>query len=263
MCDSAASGDVLDLWADDALTAADNMAGGVSFDVSMAAPVPVLWQVNLPEDLALAAARLGESEDSLLRSQEVLTTAADRLHQMQPTNPAAALSFGIESEAPRPESELLALFQAAPQAVSFGVRDDLAAPEMGWEQAQQVFQSLMDKLRQSVADCLLVETRIAGRLLAHTSVNWSGDVQTVWPGGKSLDEVMLHQRTVALALKSRETMLKMFAASVQMAISLSLRLSLPGGPLLALPAVLRFIKQMLELQKNRQPLPEKELWQTN
>ncbi len=252
LCDGAAPIDVLDLWTSNAATAMDSVTGDISFDVPTT-PVPVLWQVNLPTDPVLAATRLGASENSLRRSQQLLTVAASRLEQLEPLGPVS-FTAGAETmmDLPRPERELLALLQGEAQPVSFSVDDNLAVSGLGWEQAQQVFQTLIDKLRQSVAECVSIETRIAGRLLAHTSVNWSGDVQTVWPGSNSVEEVMLHQRTVALALKSRETMLKMFTATVQMAISLSLRLSLPGGPLLVLPAVLRFIKQMLELQNSPQ-----------
>ncbi len=259
LCDGTASGNALDLWSSDAATA----SGALSFDIAAPTDAPALWQVNLPDDFALAASRLSDSETSLQRSQQLLAAAAGRLEQLQPIASDSAVSFAVGAEPDQdllpPERELLALLQGqtppGEAQVSFGMGADLAAaPMQGWEQAQQVFQSLMDKLRQSVADSVLIETRIAGRLLGRTVVSWAGDVQTVWPGGKTVEEVTLHQRTVALALKSRETMLKMFAASVQMAISLAFRLALPGGPLLALPAVLRFIKQMLELQSSRQPI---------
>lgn len=261
LCDGAAPGDVLGLWESDATAAA--APGALSFDIATPTDAPALWQVNLPDDFALAASRLSDSETNLQRSQQLLAATAGRLERLEPIRSDSGVSFAVGADPDQdlllPERELLALLQGqAPPGeapVSFGIGADLAAiPMQGWEQGRQAFQALMERLRQSVADSVLIETRIEGRLLGRTIVNWASDVQTVWPGGKTVEEVMLHQRTVALALKSRETTLKMFAASVQMAISLASRLALPGGPLLALPAVLRFIKQMLELQSSPQPI---------
>jgi hypothetical protein len=85
-------------------------------------------------------------------------------------------------------------------------------------------------------------------LLGQTTVGWTGDVNTVWRLGISAPEVMLHQRTLALALQSRDTLLQTLAKATQFAVKLAqllLLLGTPGGVILALPAAWKFINEVL------------------
>jgi hypothetical protein len=82
-------------------------------------------------------------------------------------------------------------------------------------------------------------------LLGQTTVSWSGDVNTVWRVGLSPEDVKLHQRTLALALQSRDTLLQILVMATQFAVKLSVLLAMPGGAILALPAAWKFINQVL------------------
>ena len=69
-----------------------------------------------------------------------------------------------------------------------------------------------------------------------------------WRLGISAPEVMLHQRTLALALQSRDTLLQALAKATQFAVKLaqlSLLLGTPGGVILALPVAWKFINEVL------------------
>ena len=108
---------------------------------------------------------------------------------------------------------------------------------------------------RALAHYAAVETAVQGRLLGRTTVSWMGDMNTVWHAGLDPTSAVLHQRTLALALASRDTWMRMVVVVARGAIALSVLLTTPGGAILALPAAWKFVHQVLsELEKYPQNL---------
>jgi hypothetical protein len=199
--------EVLGLWA----TIPSSSADVVAFDAASVtvADAPV-WRANLPADLRLAHAHLAEAEGKVQSSQRALAAAADRLQAFVEAQ-AAGVAFGVSAvERPLAEPEaalwgLLREIQEGGPPVSFGLGERLAG---GWERATQQIQAALEQLRQVVAHFACVETRVQEQFLAQTTVSWTGDVDTVWRAEVSPEQAQLHKRTLALALESRETLLR-------------------------------------------------------
>jgi hypothetical protein len=107
------------------------------------------------------------------------------------------------------------------------------------------FHSFAEGLQGGTAKDARIETQIQGQTIAQTVVSLTGDVHSVWQEGVNAAQVALHQRTLALALGSRNTVLQTFSVAVQAALKLSVLLALPHGVILALPATWKFIHQLL------------------
>ncbi len=239
---------VLGLWA----TTPAPSVGAVSF----AAPgepvseenVPV-WSVNLSGDLRQAAADLDDGLARVDASRDALAAARTRLDSLVAKPPSTTgVSFAVaaaEPDLPAPEQELLKQLATikGEEAVSYGLfglpsRDDLSA-------AEAQFKAVMARIMQSLLYYAFVETRIEGRLMGRTSISWSADAKTLWQLGGRSEVFALHQRSLQLAVASRNSMLRMFMLTAQAAVKLSALLATPGGQLLALPAAWKFINQVL------------------
>ncbi len=266
LCDGARAGtapDVLGLWtaalpfgsAQDKPSAVD----GVAFDTTAAATVEApVWRANLPADPNVAAAQMDSAEASLDASRAALTAAADRINALveEREGQSTGLVFDVSAagaELAQPERELLAWLEetrGGGPPVSFGAGEGVSS---GWAQATQQFQGFMDQLRQIVGHYAWVETRIQGQFLSQTTVGWTGNMRTAWQEGLNPAQMALHQRTLTLALASRDTLIRTFIVAASGAVKLSVLLTTPGGAILALPVAWRFINQVrAELEKHQQ-----------
>lgn len=226
-------------------------------DATQEQPMPV-WRVDLPADDGLAAHQLQQALDQVRASQaqlEALPARFDRLAfeaknaegSAKGVSPAGA-SFAVP-EAADADAELitaLAQISSAPAKgeVSFGLAEHLSS---GWEQVNQQFQAFADRLQRTLTHLAWVETRQAGKLIGETVVGWSGDSDTVWDATASPEQMKLHHRSLETALQSRITMLSTFTTAVQGAVKLSIIISTPGGVILALPTVWKYINQVLSV----------------
>lgn len=239
---------VFGLWATAPLSPAEAIAFDTSADTTSRVPpeVPV-WRVNLPADMNLAATRLTGGEARLDASREAMKKAPDRLGTFVKAQ-SAGMAFDISSggrELAKPEAELLVLLneiQAGRPPVSFGLGEKLFG---GWQQTTDRFQAFVDRLLKSFAHYIWVETCIQEQYLGRTGVGWTGDMNTVWQQGLSTAQVELHQHSLALALASRGELIRTFSLAVRGAVQLSVLLTMPGSALLALPAVWKFVNQIL------------------
>jgi hypothetical protein len=165
-----------------------------------------------------------------------------------------------------------ALPQAEARAAVFGagggqvaaVAAELAGPEQelrGWarlaqmggdalarlpdfrEAAEQVG-AFFEKVREALRNYARVITRLAGVVVAVTEVTWTGDFRAAWGSGLRVDDAARHQAAVALALRTRDTWLRLAATVLRGAAQLAALFAL--NPLLALPAAYRFARQVIE-----------------
>ena len=238
----------------------------------MAASVPTpkevidapVWRANYADPgLAVASLRMGEA--SLTVSRKELGSVPERLNRLIETQPAA-LDFGVRSSEEilaEPEAEFLALMQEVKNGYSSISFDTGEKSSFGWEQASHQLKEILERASRFVAAYAWVETRVQEELLGRTVVSWTGDVNTAWRAGLSPEQIRLHQRTLALALGSRDTLFRTVLLTAQLAVKVSVLLSTPGGVILALPAVWRFIHRVLAESKRVNQVNQRRITMAN
>ncbi len=235
----------------------------VSFSVDEALQTgSAVWRADLPANTELASRYMAGAESNNHLAPAKLEEAANRLDTFV-TSAAAQAGLSFEAYAHHdvsvvgePEQDLWGLLREisngeAPvnreaPVVSYGIPDALGGAAA---QTIQQFQAFLDLVSQALAHYAWVETRAAGEVLGLTSVGWTGDVDVAWLLGLTSDQESLHQRNLALVLASRRTLLKTLALASQGAVTLakiSVLVSTPFGPVLALAAAWRFINRVLE-----------------
>lgn len=168
-----------------------------------------VWRADLPVDTALAHNRLVACGARLRRFDAQLSRAAAQL------------------EAPEPSGDL---------AFTVG---------RPWRDACGDLAGLAGQVAQACNPTSLIQTSVGGELVGHSLVGLRGDVRTAWSTGRGKEDALLHEATVALALSTRATVLRMVAVVASGACAIAVRLALPGGPLLALPVAWRSIQRVL------------------
>jgi hypothetical protein len=248
---------VLGLWS--AAPAAPREA--VSFGlpgVSSAVPPPEgpVWRVNLPADPRQAHAHLSSGVQHIRAAQRALPGIEQRMAALaseQATRQQGGISFALAPAAPlpAPERELLAELaylagRGDPEEISFGL-PGIALPNRA--QVQQGMAQVRHFLRHVlsvVANYAWVETRQHNLLVGRTAVGWTGDAETVWPQPCRAEHVHLHWNTLDLALQSRTTLIRTMIIVTHGAVKLSTLLAMPGGVVLALPAVWKCINRLMD-----------------
>jgi hypothetical protein len=104
---------------------------------------------------------------------------------------------------------------------------------------------LLVELRRLVHHWAWVETQVGQRRIALTTVDWMGDYQTTWLDGLTAHEMDLHLDAVRLALASRHALLRLVVVAVTGALELALKAAVPGGQILLIPAVYRYVRDLL------------------
>jgi hypothetical protein len=240
---SRTTSDVLGLWVAVPLSVAETVA----FDTaSLTNPSPAVWRANFPADMGKAQTQLSEGELVLQISQKNLAITANRINEFV-QSPMAGLSFeAFLARKPlnQPETELLLLLREIRdnKPVTFTPGENFTS-RLG--RTAQQFQAFLNKLQQSVLYYTWIETRVQEQLLGRTTIAWTGELDTIWQADLDPEQVILHQRTLSLALSSRTTLLQSFVMATQFAAKLAVLLSTPGGSILALPAAWKFINSSI------------------
>jgi len=246
-----ATPDVLGLWVTAPLTAEETVAFATPAEtVAEIPPEASVWRANFPTDVHLAMTHLQGAEARLAASRQRMTEAPNRL-EMFVKHQNASPSFDSTSQEialAEPERELsasLQAIQAGPTPVSFGWGEGLLGGGAQWQGAAERFRTYVAHVLTSVLHYAWVETCCEERCLGRTGVGWTGDTTTVWRQGLTAGQIQLHQRHLALALASRDEFVRIFIIAMQCAVRLVMLLNMPGTMLQILPAVWKFINQIL------------------
>lgn len=266
--------DPLGLW-----TAVPESAVHFGIEDESAAPPPdtPVYRVQLPEDTAAAEAAFREREARMQQSAKALESIPGRLDDLvartqarQKVAESQAVHFGIDelgTGEDAAESELLNLVAdldasgaSAPAAgaqVEFGIVDEVISPAI--EQAKSQFNALLNQVNREVLHFAWVETVMLGQSLARTSVDWSGDAETVWVDGISLEQTVLHSRSLRFATHSRALKMRLAMTVTGGAAKVAALMTNPAGAVLALPVVYRYVSQVLaqaaELKALKESIP--------
>ena len=221
--------------------AADGQARGLPLPVE--APV---WRASFPADSRAIATYLGQAQRQLQTAEAALAATPARLDAFVARG-LGGLAYTLPApgtERVRPEDDLsllLAEFQGVEPMVNYGLAEQVGGR---WKQAVGAFQAFAARLQQMAVGLAWVETTVGGQLVGQTVVTWTGDVRTVVPTRIKPAQAKLHQRTLHLALVSRWMVLRISALTIASAVKLSALAATPGGVVLVIPAVLRFINQV-------------------
>jgi hypothetical protein len=195
-----------------------------------------------------AAATLAGAEAVLVAAEQSLPGATVRLERLV-AGLGSEADYAVQAGAAPGPPEIglwaalndLAARGPGGSSVSFG---PVTSPSGAWDRAAAGFREYCAQVRGLIVRETWVETEAGGRLLARSALGRSGNTATAWRAGIGADEAALHGRTVALALGSREALLRTLVLSVRGAGLLAATAVGPGGVLLALPAAWRFVEDV-------------------
>lgn len=230
---------------------------GVAFGLGASDDIPV-WRTELPADLDQASGQLDSGEAQIADTLAALNTTPERIDglvRQAQLSGTAGVSFDTADldTLAGPEADLLDMVQTVNSpsvGVSFAVGDERTSRI---ETAFHQFNEDMSRLLRLVANFAWVETEIGGELLARSVVSWTGDMDTSWAAGLKSEIYQLHKRSLGQALATRNIALHAITITAQSALKLSILLATPGGGLLALPMVWKYVKQiMADVQKYKE-----------
>ncbi len=199
----------------------------------------MVWQARLPADLVAAQIALQQATAQLLAHEAALATVEQRLQRAI----TGAVSFG--PTLPQAEQTLLNLIaraQSMPDGVSFGLGDEI---QSRWQAAQEQIIAFGAQAREALSAYATVETMQEGQLIGRTRINWHGDARSILRARIDPTQIALHQRTLALALRSRAGLIRMIGLVGRGAAIVAAMLTAPAGAVLALPAVWQFVQEIL------------------
>ncbi len=180
-------------------------------------------------------------------------------HLAQIASAGGGVSFAAPSEvAPEfvtPELELDAALQRLSAPVSYGLfdRKQQAGQEADLEATSQ-WRKFLDQVRDMVTSYARVQTEIAGLPIGQTSVGWTGDFRTTWTPILTSADMTLHYHNLTATLQWRLGTMRLVGVVGAGAANIAARLAIPGGQLLALPAVWNFVKDVLAEWRKLQAL---------
>jgi hypothetical protein len=225
----------------------------VSFDLSPSQESElVTWRMDLPGSLASAGKMLEQSEQQILVSEraiENIPIQIDALANQLINQNLGDLSFQF-ADVSSAEGELIDLLNLASPDIARVNFDVASRSSSNWQEANKLFESSLDRLNRLFTQFAAVETSMQGRLIGHTVVSWSGKYLTSWQIDVDTNSMSLHQRSLRVAMASRRLFLNMFSASAVSAAKLSALLAIPGGALLTIPAIWKFVTRIIsEIEK--------------
>jgi hypothetical protein len=209
------------------------------------------WRVDLPASFKAAHPQLRGRLARVERQMARLTVIEARLAEMEPGTAPAAAAFSAQG-ARSPEEELLAVVdalspdQAVDPAAAFALGSKISPLQ---RQLRDQGMAIFDQFRTLVAHVASVETEVEGAGVAVTAVDWTGDFQTAWVQSAKPSAMTLHQAAVRLAVASRLAWLKLMGVVVAGALGLAVKASVPGGQFLLVPAVYKYVRDMLKAFK--------------
>ncbi len=224
----------------------------LSFEAASGDTPASVWSLDLPADPEAADVQLSLIEAQLQAAQSALESAPGQLQSfVQRVESSQVAEYGFESytsgaaELTPAESALLSWLEASqPGELSFE-----AAPgrELERTSALNEFQAAVSTLMSQILLLAKVETRLGEQLIAHSLVSWKGDTDTSWGQALLAEQRSLHLRSLALAVRSRLVLLKMFVTAAQGAAKIAALVAAPGGALLALPAAWKYLNALISL----------------
>jgi hypothetical protein len=208
----------------------------VAFAASAGGEGPV-WRIDLPQATREVRADLRAQREAVRGRERQLTALEARLARLD-LSPSYAVPLDAH------EAELLrAVTVLRSPAIAF---DPLAPERFNYREIYAQCEALFAQFRALVRPVARVETVTGGRWIALTAIDWNGDHSTTWLEKVAPADMEVHLAAVQLAMASRQTLLRLCVVVVTGALELALKAHIPGGQILLLPAVYRFVRDVLQ-----------------
>jgi len=243
--------DPFGLW--DVVPAASGVSFGVGDTTAPEAPVHRSNFTSPDEGASLLA-----TQQCALQDQEaMLTQIEQRLAEISQSGDGVSFAAPIDQppEFVAPEQSLETALQRLTTPVSYGLFDRKQQAEHQVDlDAVSRWRQFLEQVREMMTNYARVETAIAGVPLGSTAVSWTGDFKTAWFSSVTTADMSLHFQNVNFALASRLGMLRLIGVVGVGAANIAVKLGVPGGQLLVLPAVWNFVKDVLKEWRKLQAL---------
>jgi hypothetical protein len=221
----------------------------VSFAVGEAAqPEEPIHRVNFAS-IDEGRAQLQLKQDSLSEQEALLQQAEQRLAEIGRSDGGVSFAAPIDQppEFVQPEQNLEAALQRLAAPVSYGLFDRKKHEEQEADlEATSQWRQFLEQVREMIANYARVETEIAGIPIGQTAVSWTGDFRTIWTPAIGAADMNLHRHNVEVTLQWRLGTMRFVGVVGAGAANVAVKLGVPGGQLLALPAVWNFVKDVLK-----------------
>jgi len=211
-----------------------------AFDVKPAEDDRLVWSIVLPGDRRLAQVQIAARLQKVDQVQAHLEDVERKLRTLPVGMPFAHDQDTVNTAL---LTEVLAIQQGRTTMAS-------SVDPQRWVDLYHEAAALLKQFRRLLLYYAWVETEVAGEFVGLTTIDWSSDYQTAWQDGVTVDSMQLHLGAVRLALASRQAFDRLVTVIVTGALELAVKAGIPGGHVLLLPAVYRYVRTVLqELQE--------------
>ncbi len=202
----------------------------------------VVWSVAMPSSPMMAQRLIDQQARALSQTEQAIGLAGQKLQGLSADWLEVSFAVGqIDTPADATLRHNLMRGQERQTEISFGLSDDVA---QSWDS----FQKFIQQTFQLLSPTLYLETKIEQNLLAYSTVQFNGNIETTWPHSATILQTWLHKQSLALALKSRVATLQFLGQIVAGGAALAMKFNLEGP--LALPAAWRYIQDVLAMSKS-------------
>jgi hypothetical protein len=209
-------------------------------------PEVAAWSIALPDHLSDAETGIRAAVARSREIERVLNGAPGRLDRfLRQAASRSASPADVDSCArwQRPEQELLLLAGQLKRGIPPVDTRTFGLPS--WSEICRRFQAFVRQVERFVLHFAYVETERRGELIARTVVSWTGDFRnTLWRTDHNLTS--LHVRSVALAMQTRWSWLRIIQLAAEGAAKISAALSIPFGTLAAVPLAWWYLQRILD-----------------
>jgi hypothetical protein len=132
------------------------------------------------------------------------------------------------------------------EQMNFGISDDIKqVAGVDWNELRRRLDEVMESVNRQLLHFAWVDTTLDGKLVARTTVNWGGDMVTLWQPELAPELTGTHCHSLQLAMASRSTNLRTILMVSQIAGKIALAVTTPLGPLQALSLGWMFVKDVV------------------
>jgi len=209
--------------------------------------VHALWRLELPTDHEAAMNALDIHAFTLLLDRDGILESAKRLYHFvdswvfdQPTEAEARIET-VGS----PEYLLAEAIDGLRSTQARGIIRDI--PDIVEE-----FQAFLSRVHAFLSNYAVIETTSNGTLLARTCIGWSGDFTSWCREDLTADQALQHIYSMRVAIQRRRMLIQLLSVVIAAAADIGMRVGTPGGVLLALPAIWRFIRMVADEYRRAQ-----------
>lgn len=199
-----------------------------------------VWRIQLPHDIGEADAVMESQLHYIDQQQQNLDKIDSQLKTIEPSI-LGYTPYAFEGY--NPQTTLLESINALRSSSNaFGIDETTVDYSVLYDRCE----AIINRFLQVITRHGRVETRIGDDLVGLTRIDWNGDFETIWEEHAPTLSMHVHMKSVRLVSASRLAILRILSIAGTGALGLTIKASIPGGQYLLIPAVYKFICDMLK-----------------